>query len=68
MIIKLGQTEKRDWCFEDIVGGVLELELDGSYDVECMCCQLVERTGLPTRCYPKLIESRSGLKRGDVIV
>lgn len=66
MITPIGQAKKK-WVFEDILGGKVELDLDGTYDVECMCCQLYRMNRLPMRCHPKVIESSSGRDRGEII-
>ena len=63
--IKAGKS--RAWCFEDMRGRVAELKLKAGADADMMCCKLVERYRVPMKCYPQLIESSSGNKRGEII-
>ena len=48
----------RKWRFEDVRGKGFDLPLKAGADPESMCCVMVERTGVPMRCFPVLEVAR----------
>lgn len=58
----------RLWVFESVLGVGSVERLPAGYDVDGLCCLMTYNTRLPTRCYPKLIETSTGHNTGEIII
>lgn len=67
MTIEL-RPKTRKWVFQDILGDEHEANVPSNKDPEALCCELTWKFGNPYRCFPKIIESSSGMNRGEIII
>lgn len=67
-MITILPQKRRVFIFSDMIGNEWEGEVPPGEDPDNLCCKTVEKMGAPLKCVPKLIETSSGMRGGEIII
>ena len=60
--------KSKPWVFMDMQENTYDLNIPSDKDPDDMCCKMGIELGVPFKCYPKILETSSGVDRGKIIV